>query len=69
MRSKQFDCIRREIESEHARDRIGHPLNKQKPWNEVLRRAALGRDFWEETVKEPSVLFLYRNKIACCGGH
>ena len=64
MRSEQFERIRRDIESEHSRDPIGRPVDTKRPWNEVLRRAVLDREFWEDTVKEPAMLFLNRTTTA-----
>ena len=64
MRSEQFDCLRREAESDHMADPGRFNYDNRRPWNEVFRRARVDRDFWEENVKESALLFLNRSKTA-----
>ena len=61
MRAERFERIRRAVETKDAKDKAaGQPssYDPRRPWNAVFREAVKDKDFWDETVRYPAMLYL-----------
>ena len=67
MRSEQFDRLRRRAEREHA-DKVAQNVpsdfDPARPWKKVIRRALGDRNWWDENLHRPALLFLTRVRTA-----
>ena len=63
MRSERFERLRRVAEIadvERATAGLATRIDTKRPWNTIFADAILDKDFWDENVREPALLYLSR---------